>query len=389
MEGTLALWYDPIEREREQPSVELHVNLWRDLSADFNFLDIGFRLKSLANLRRFHLYFPVPVRIEHLRDLTDTLRYGDTLKAVFNDLVTAGTGDAYSYLTELDGAPHLTVHRFDPRTDVQFEPLAAMPLDGTIVTFGEELCSRMRDAGPGDHYLRLRVSLDGPSRDLFSSEVASGDWRLNTATGITEVTEFRFNERRSYPEDVARRASNRSFAIERIHYFLIRDLEHQLTSQHRQLRNIRRLEGALWTAYLQGEPRSSGTWRAPPSVMRRLTIYHWSASNKDGPIEAFTAFASFRAARAHLLLYAIAIVLLGALGSLLASFLIDRLRPSLSATQLQTDALAITVVGLAIAVFWLLVAAPWRLILARNAKALRRDSQRISDRLRAGGSRQT
>ena len=366
MEGTLALWFDPISTDGPAPRLELHVNLWRDLSADFNFLDIGFKMKGLGNLRRFHLFFPVPVRSTSISDLAGTLRYGDTLKAVFNDLVVADAGDAQSYKTELDGKHHLTVHQLDVAMDLRLEMVAIPTIDGTIVTFGEELCQRLRDADAGEQYLRLRIHLDGRSRDLFSNDIASGDWRLATATGITEITEFRFNERRSYPDVIARRASDGTFEIDRIHYFLIRDIENQLTSQHRQLKNVRRLEGALWTPYLQGEPTTSGAWRAPSKVIGRFAIYHWSARAKriEGSdtveyVNAFTAFASFRAARSHLGFYAVAIILLGAMGSLVASYLAGRMR-GLGAAQLRGDVVAVATVSFLLLTYWLVVAVPWR-----------------------------
>lgn len=372
MDGTLALWFDAIEAGAPAPALDLHVNLWRDLSADFNFLDVGFRLADPTNLRRFHLFFPVPVGLASISDLGATLRYGETLKAVFNDPVVAGSGNATCYSTEIDGAPHLTVQMLNVGRDLATEPLAMSPVDGTIVTFGDDLCSRMRATG-GCSYVRIRIHLDGRARDLFSTEIAAGDWRLTTATSVTETTEFRFNERRSYPDAVARRIGDGVFAIGRIHYFLIRDLEQQLTGQHSPLRNVRRLEPALWTPYLQGEPIRTGTWRAPAKVMRRLAIYHWSTSfgSDDGP-PSFTAFASFRSARVHLSIYALAIVLLGAMGSVLAALLSARLRTTVDLEEVRGDLAAGIVVAGLVLIYWLLVSAPWRRIAARTRAGLRR-----------------
>ncbi|WP_153006256.1 hypothetical protein [Sphingomonas sanguinis] len=183
---------------------------------------------------------------------------------------------------------------------------------------------------------------------------------------MTETTEFRFNERRSYPDAVARRIGEGVFAVARIHYFLIRDLEQQLTGQHSPLRNVRRLEPSLWAPYLQGEPTREGTWRAPGKVINRLAIYHWSKkfeSDDDQP--SFTAFASFRMARVHLSIYAIAIILLGAMGSLLAALLTSRLSVPVNAAEMRGELLAIAAVAVLIVVYWLTVSAPWNTISAR------------------------
>ncbi|KTW00512.1 hypothetical protein, partial [Sphingomonas sanguinis] len=128
MDGTLALWFDALEAGREAPPLDIHVNLWRDLSADFNFLDVGFRMPDVQNVRRFHLFFPVPIVAASISDLGSTLRYGETLKAVFNDPVVSGSGDASSYPTQIDGEPHLTVQMIDPARDLIVEPLAIDPL---------------------------------------------------------------------------------------------------------------------------------------------------------------------------------------------------------------------------------------------------------------------
>jgi hypothetical protein len=382
MEGTLALWFDTLEADGNAPQLELHVNLWRDLSADFNFLDVGFRLKRIENLLRFHLFFPVPLRLDSVSDLADTLRYGDTLKAVFNDLVTAGSGDTHFYPTELDGRPYVTVHRLDVQQDLDVEIVAMPSIDGTILTFGEALCKRLRGAGADAQYIRLRIHLAGRSRDIFSSEVAAGDWRMTTATSITETTEFRFNERRSYPALISHRVANGAFEIEKIHYFLIRDVEHQLSSQHRQLRNVRRLEAALWTPYLHGEPTRIGTWRAPSKVVRRLAIYHWSAkADAEDSVKSFTAFASFRAARVHLGIYAFAIILFGAMGSLVASILAARMQRSVPAGQILSDLFAAGWVTAIILAYWLLVAMPWRPVGAKLQAFFRHGLQWISSKL--------
>ena len=374
MEGTLALWYDALGVGAVAPSLDLHVNLWRDLSGDFNFLDVGLRLRQVRDVRRIHLFFPVPLALASVSDLGATLRYGETLKAVFNDSVVAGSGDGTSYPTQIDGNPHLTVQILDVERDLSIEPVAISPLDGAILTFGDALCARMH-AVAAEHYLRFRVHLQGPARDLFSTEIAAGDWRLATATSVTETTEFRFNERRSYPDLVARRIGGGVFAIGRIHYFLMRDLEHQLTGQHSPLRNVRRLEPALWRAYLQGEPTRTGAWRAPAAVVNRLAIYHWS--NPADVTGSFTAFASFRSARGHLGIYAAAILMFGALGSLLAATLSACLRVPLPKGEIRGDLLAIAVVVAVMALFWLLISAPWPRIGARLRAVARHGLSRL------------
>ena len=44
MDGTLALWFDPLgDAAADAPRIDVHVNLWRDLPSGFDFLDVGLR----------------------------------------------------------------------------------------------------------------------------------------------------------------------------------------------------------------------------------------------------------------------------------------------------------------------------------------------------------
>lgn len=321
MNGTLALWYEPLMADAPAPKLTLHVNLWRDLSSAYNFLDVGLRLSALANLRRFNLYFPVEIDTTQVADLANTLRYGETLKAVFNNLVEEGENFDRCFATTLDGSPYLTVHRVDVAEDLEIRRVASPSGKGTIVAFSDAICTRLRAGGHGDQYLRLRFDLKGPSRDLFTTEVRAGDWPFATSLNVTETTEFRLNERRSYPPLIAGQTARGGFDIERVDYFLVRDIEHQLGSHHNEFRKVRRLEADLWLPYLTGSTSPKDHGPLPAKVIRRMVIYHWSAKAETGkPIDDFIAFATFKGSRAHLLTYAVAIVILGATGSFLQAW---------------------------------------------------------------------
>lgn len=108
MNGTLALWYDPIDEDKDDqhPKIELHFNLWRDMEnkPGLNFLDIGIKFKSnLQNLKRFKLYVPEEVRASQLTDLFEVLKYGQTLDAVFNSVTKRCNDEDKSFSFEIDG----------------------------------------------------------------------------------------------------------------------------------------------------------------------------------------------------------------------------------------------------------------------------------------------
>lgn len=341
MKGTLALWYEPLDaagapggNEKVRPKVELHLNLWRDLPSGTNFLDIGLLFDEQQHLKRFYLYIPAKINGEAVADLSAILRSGATLNAVFNDVVHRGaSGDGWYDIDRsgvVDRVFELERGHYSLAKDR--DPVFG---DGTIITFNEVISERIQKAGKRA-YVRFRVRLEGAAATTFSSDLAARDRAFASSAARLELTEFRLNERRSFPRTIAEAADRGGFHITTIHYFLIRDLEHQLVMQHAPFEKVRRLEAPLWSEYVAGiDPDDP---RLTDKMAERLVIYHWKVKEKpaaDGGqarrVEDFIAFASFRTTSTSLLFYALVIVLLGACGSLLAAGLTGPLAAGLAA----------------------------------------------------------
>lgn len=351
MKGTLALWYEPRNPPvEERVRVELHLNLWRDLPSRANFLDVGMLFDNPEGMQRFYLYVPATLEAEQIGDLSEILKF--TANAVFNDVVELGAEQEGRYETVRSGARD-TVFRIHP-DDIELSDAGdAVVGAGTRVTFRGDLVSRMHRA-TGRSYLRFRIRLSGDAEGLFSSEVLAKDRIFLSAAGQLEVTEFRLNERRSYPSRIADRQAEGNFRITRIHYFLIRDLQYQLISQHAPFDKIRRMEAKLWLKYL-ASAYPEGADRITAELAERLVIYHWKEKERvaanagqeakldvEGGLSDFIAFASFQTTRTKLILYASMIILLGAAGSLLAAtgsmILANHFKPSRSDGQPGSDA---------------------------------------------------
>lgn len=334
MDGTIALWFEPKDPARQPaPKLSLHINVWKDVSKTYNFLDIGFRLSDAENLGRFFLFFPADLRRGAVSDLSRVLKFGKVLHAVFNDVVEVTETEEASFCTEIDGAPFLMIHHLDPERDILIEPvLMGNDRTGSTVMFTDNLCARIRARAEIDHYVRIRLKLTEHLDQLFSSELRSGDWRFASAANDLELTEIRLNERRSFPPEITRASRDRFFTIKSIHYFLVRHVEKQLVLQYPEARKVRRLEPALWGPYLSDQPAIEP--KRLKRVIGNLMIYHWRglapvAAPRDAKlfakkrraeepgIDDFIVFASFRRAQPNHFIYAVAIVILGAMGSAL------------------------------------------------------------------------
>jgi hypothetical protein len=327
LKGTLALWFDKAAGETKPPSVELHFNLWRNsILQGSNFLDVGIRFLAAQNgcapsnsVERFHLFIPGNFQTTEIEDLSVLMPHGSTLNAIFNEVVRISREHDLSFETTIrNNEPYLTFHRLSVLDDLKVQPveLSEKAL-GTVISFNSNFCKRCNT--PGDHYLRFRILMTGENRSIFTTDTTPADWFTLSSFFRNELTEFRLNERRSFPDTVAALAHN-FFDIQSVHYFLMREIRFELINAHTPFHKMRRLEEDLWRHYLRGSPPGSKSRWSAKKLFSRLApkpmlIYHWKKERKDSAIEDFIALASFREPISNLSMYAIAIGALGAVGN--------------------------------------------------------------------------
>lgn len=330
MNGTLALWYqsrtpdppqsEPSRRSDKAPSVQLHVNLWRDIDKDFNFLDVGFLLENVADLDRLNLYIPGPVDAASIYDLSNALKDPDTLNAVFNQVAVIQHDADQHFIIATDPGKQRVIHHIDPLRDLAIGPVTVPGRGGgTTVALNTAFCDRIRDPAHSghEHYVRLRVFLRGEARNLFTTEESAPGVGLSLTQDVLETTEFRLNERRSYPPPILQSSMRGHVKLKSVYYFLIRSKNHQLGSQHQNFRKVRNLEPDIWTSYLQVGQPPTPRWRRKPRA-EGMIIYQWRATDRqDKPLDDFIAYASFRRSQAKILAYLVAILAIGGVGSAL------------------------------------------------------------------------
>ncbi|TBH47788.1 hypothetical protein ELG65_32665 [Rhizobium leguminosarum] len=355
MTGTLAIWHEPIEEQSVRrgnlapgevaadcPTIELHINLWRDSGLHADFVDVGIKIKKGPRLKRLLLFVPAQLQTDQLLDLSSVLKHGTSLNAVFNDLVEI-TDRSEQYFDTRLGRAVTRIHSIDLEKDITLEPVEIDVLEiGTVISFNREFCDRFQ--GEHDHYIRFRIYLTAASRHLFSSEIIPNEWFLLPSFQNTELTEFRLNERRTIPPSLIKWFENGPINISTVHYFLIRDLRHELMMQHRDFRKIRVLEPSLWRHYLRGRPPETKFDLEPYPGFgdNGFVIYHWKESGKveNGKLaerlEDFNAFAKFRMYRPNLVTYAYMVTIIGAVGSAFYTLAVEMWRwayPGLFGTQ--------------------------------------------------------
>lgn len=307
------------------PLVRLHVNLWRDIGKKFNFLDIGFHLEETADLDRLYLYLPAPIEIASIYDLSNALKDADTLNAVFNEVAAVEREADEHFIIKTDTGRRI-IHHVDPARDISVlpVPIPGRPC-GTTITLKSGLCARInnpKNRAP-QHYVRLRIFLHGDAQNLFTTEDGATSLGLSLTQDVLETTEFRLNERRSFPHVILERAGKGQVRLESVHYFLIRSKNHQLGSQHQNFRKVRHLEPDIWTSYLRVGQPALRRWSGKPRA-DGMIIYQWRAiarkdkvTNNPVYLDDFIAYASFRIAKDKILAYFVAALAIGGVGSAL------------------------------------------------------------------------
>jgi hypothetical protein len=315
-----------------QPRLRLHINLWRDLGKKFNFLDVGLLLTDVEKIDRIYLYLPTHINAKDVFDLSGALKDVETLNAVFNE-VSALVRDKDRYFVVAAKPEKLrAIYKINVAQDISIDPVNVPgKSNGTIIALNNCLCTDIVEADKlhKEHYVRIRIFLEGPAQNLFSTEDRAASVGLALTQDILETTEFRLNERRSFPPDVLQRTADGQFFLESVHYFLIRSRDYQLSSQHQNFRKVRRLEDEIWSSYLSvGRPAPRTHNRSADG----MTIYQWrELAGGEKSIDDFIAYASFRTGKPRIWTYFIAILAIGGIGSAILNVVLSGLARSFRA----------------------------------------------------------
>ncbi|SFG44838.1 hypothetical protein [Methylobacterium gossipiicola] len=330
MRGSIAIWQDKIADAAEgyAPRVEVHVNIWRNTERNkyknFDLLDIGFRLQEIRSLRTLSISLPFAVIDDsHISDLFEVMHDASTLSAIFNETLAAGGVQDDGRIFAASIAETERVQFYVARCSPDERLLSKIGVGGdevTVITLKDSFFERLRRR-VGDHYFRLRVKLPIEVKNGFVSTIKPKDSAFLSTISTNEIVEFRLNERRNFSGAIREKLQATGCGlidVSAVHYFLIRDMGVEMTQSHTGFRKMRRLEPEMWSRYLQGCPGMNPD---------KMIIYHWSSKlPAHGPVDSFTALATFRAYyTGSLVVYGLVIVALGAMGSALQSLLMGGL----------------------------------------------------------------
>jgi len=321
---SLAFWLD---KPSGKPKIELHFNYWSLDSSQVEYLDIGVKLSTEGTYKSINFYLPFDKdEIKYEAGLGKKIcEHGELLSAIFNSAVkknepinptihdiTFSKGETLRFFTQI-----LQEEKDNSLGGVKIEG-EGDEKKGTTLCFPAELLKSQAVSSSTPSYFRFRIELNQEGKNSISHLYKPKDsWITNHFEKI-EMVDFRVNETRNLPEKIQSKLQPDSY-ISAVHFFLIREADSEFKMSHDDFHRCRILEKDLWDNYLY--LNNAAEKKTPDQML----IYHWKDISKEASnIDHFSAFAKFtrRYVRKRDILWAIVfIILLGACGSLLSTWL--------------------------------------------------------------------
>jgi len=330
---SLGFWLESKQKNQRtealKNTVELHINYWSIESQDkFHYLDIGVKLKlnDKDNLESINFFFPFNISLDdYMANLGEIICSTDyLLELIFNEnLKSTIEGQNYKDVSfEGDNSILRVYKELDITNNDDTIRLIPNGNDTTSLIFSKKLIKTKENEQSVniDHYFRFRLRLTPENVLKLSQNYAPQDRHILSRFEKMEVVDFRINELRDLPGSVCN-VVNKDFTLKQIHFFLIRDINDELKLAHTDYKRCRLLEKKVWQDYLVFSDEKL-------ELPQQMLIYHFSECKKKDDkylhIERFNAFAKFsrlKITKSGIFIFALSVIILGSLGSLLANLL--------------------------------------------------------------------
>lgn len=241
---SLAIWTQK-EISFEGGRKEVHFNVWN--INDHHALDVGIMLPREpfeGNEASLYIYFPFECEI---KDLYNCLTSDDkSLVSVFN---------CFFHISSCQNGVKCKSVKIDEKTQFCLTSFKNSKIEGykdglvfeinPIIHTGSCENDNKRD----NYYIRFRVEGDCIKSSYFVSEKESS--RLENFTEDISFLDFRYNDRRILPDDVAHNISEKGCLIDLdlIQFFYICHASYKIEQTKKEINNMRSLEEHLWDGY--------------------------------------------------------------------------------------------------------------------------------------------
>lgn len=288
-------------------SIEVHINLWKVdkiREKDCHFLDIGVYLKD-CNIHQHDvkIYFPFNIADDKVIDLYEKIVSEGAIYDIFNKpklQVTTTAGESFARVSGYGEHESIITSVTTRIDDNNKNILKIVP-----VTFPEV----------GHIYFRIRINIGKSIEKYFMKRFRPKTSFLLPSFKEIEHISFSINEQRGMPLSPKLGVANSRLKITKIDFFLVRESEAVLLSQHSPFKRCRELEHSLWRSYLPDGSKN----------FDKKLAYHWQEKARDdGQIEHFGAFVKFSYSvdgLSVLFVYLMIVILIGALSGSVGNYI--------------------------------------------------------------------
>ena len=335
---SFAFWYTRNKNTKnfnnKTLSATLNFNLWLecewktiDKKPEVPFLDIGFKIKNLANARTLHFFVPFEISDDEknqiIEDLGCKFNKTELVDAVFNESyrTTIASNSKCIYVENIqDENDSFNIYQLDVQHDITIENFS----NGTIISIDTiHIINTALQNNPNsgannpDYYLRFRIK----TNRLFCfihKYTPPKAYFLQSMFDVTYMIDFRYHNIRSLDKNLIEKFSEKENSIvpvNKLHFLLITKayVNVEMNDDH----SIRKLEDNVWKSYVNENNEEIYT-------TEDFLAYHCmkkgNISAEGDPLpSSFELFAKVKTATSLLKHYFMLTLIVGAGGSLLAT----------------------------------------------------------------------
>lgn len=323
-EGSMAVWASP--RSTTQSTGEVHFNYWRISghkegvfgSGAEDIAEIGVLLDSPTDVEEISIFLPAKRACLNISDCAPQFSRVEIAQGIFNELLSCkSVGAPHPQSIELEkvgGGLLCRVHQF-PKVNGVLDPAQLSISDtsnGTIVTVMRKAINESCVNLPAGSavYFRIRASINSKAEAPFIKVISPKDSAFHSGFDEIEYIDFRFNDTRTLPPQIASELRNTDLVRFRVMAFLTAiPVSANLTSSSSDPHKSRLLEKDVWKDYIPG------------GLPKGMMVYHWKKSDPNG-VDSFSAFVKMQTRKTGiwvLFIYLGFALVFGMVGNLLAS----------------------------------------------------------------------
>ncbi len=317
---SFGVWYKKQEGAQIDPVFSIHVNFWsnsikKDSScAD---LDIGIKISKFKDVEEVVFHCPFLIQEGDVRDLYEKLTKKKNANIVFNAEGEIATRESFAVykMSEDDRDKFLL---FCPMNQLNENIYKLNNKDGnTDITFDMGRVNKILKKKKcfddiSDIYIRFRITTNALKNSIyFDSEPLNKSF--DSAFSGTRVIDFKINENRNLGEVIVDSVNLEQYEwpeFEAVHLLVMEPSSYDVESIPNEKMTCRELEADLWDDYYESNMDSS---------KGHILAYHWKWKESKSPASLIKVKYS-RTKKSILVAYSLVVVALGALGSLIVSF---------------------------------------------------------------------